>query len=39
LDGIAKSIILDHEGVHLNGCFVNISGKWHKDGLTFRFAP
>lgn len=39
LDGIAESIVVDHEGVHLNGCFVNISGKWHKDGLTFRFAP
>lgn len=39
LDGIAESIAVGHEGIHINGCFVNIEGKWHKDGLTFRFAP
>jgi len=38
LTGIITDFYLT-EGVCLEGCFVNINGKWHKDGFLFKFAP
>lgn len=35
LKGVATSVIIDKDVVCLEGCFVDIDGKWHKDGFSF----
>jgi hypothetical protein len=37
LNGLAHDIIVNREGIFLEGCFVKINNKWHRDGFLFRF--
>ena len=37
MDGQISNLIIDQWGIHLEGCFVKINDKWHKDGLSFIF--
>lgn len=35
MKGFATTIQVMTEGVYLEGCFVNINEKWHRDSLIF----
>lgn len=35
--GIAHNIIVNKEGICLEGCFVKIADRWHQDGFLFQF--
>lgn len=37
LNGTIHDIIVDHEGIWLERCFVKIGNAWHRDGFLFRF--
>ena len=39
LEGIVTDMIIDAYGICLEGCFININGRWHKDGFCLKFAP
>lgn len=39
LEGIVTDIIIDAYGIYLEGCFININDKWHKDGFCLKFSP
>ncbi len=39
IEGTVVNLFIDGSCVSLEGCFVNIDGKWHQDGLSFFFEP